>query len=136
MFPAALFPTAIFPGPLYAPSRKGIPAAPISLSATAGGPTAVLLSWGRAPSGPPPSGFILQRSVDSGATWGTIEIGAASSFDDSGLAPATSYQYRVAATDTDGVSAYSAIVTAATMSAPRLPRYYPGLFRHRRPRIR
>ena len=87
-------------------------------SATAQSDTAVALSWTDVPG---ETGFLIQRSTYGGSTWataGTVGAGV-TSFTDTGLTEATSYSYRVTATNAVGNSAPSATQSVATLpSAP------------------
>ena len=71
------------------------------------------------------TGFALQRSTDSGATWTTINVAASSpatatgdtiSHTDQPLACATAYRYRVRAVDSSGASAYTAPQDTTTLA--------------------
>ncbi|MDR3634278.1 MAG: fibronectin type III domain-containing protein, partial [Isosphaeraceae bacterium] len=75
--------------------------------------TSVALSWTDAPG---EAGFRIERSSDGGSTWavaGTVATGV-TTFTDTGLAEATSYTYRIFATNGSGDSIPSATQAAAT----------------------
>jgi Fibronectin type III domain len=62
------------------------------------------------------TGYIVQRSTDSGTTWTTINTitsAATLTYTDSGLTSGTTYQYRVLATNANGNSIGSSVVQAA-----------------------
>jgi hypothetical protein len=93
-----------------------VPDAP-TISATAGGPDRIDLTWTDVGG---ETGYAVQRSTDEGATWGTIattgqDVTAAS---DSGLAPGTTYWYRVVASNAAGDSAPSNVESATTDQPP------------------
>ena len=94
------------------------PNRPTINSATPQSDTSVALSWTSAAGA---TGYRVERSGNGGSTWvaaGTIASGV-TTFTDTGLSEATSYIYRVFATNAVGDSASSATLTAATMpSAP------------------
>ncbi|HTN52791.1 MAG TPA: fibronectin type III domain-containing protein [Anaeromyxobacter sp.] len=101
------------------------PGAPLNLYAVADGPTSIELSWTAGGAGQ--TGFRVERSGTS-ATAGFAEVatasGAATTFTDTALSPATQYWYRVRATNAFGDSPYSNVDTATT-SEPARP---AGLF--------
>jgi titin len=85
--------------------------------ATAGGQDRIELTWTDVGG---ETGYALQRSTDGGATWGTIvttgqDVTAAS---DSGLAPGTTYWYRVVASNAAGDSTPSNTESATTDEPP------------------
>lgn len=90
------------------------PAAPMSLSAMADGPSAILLSWTDASNNE--TGFQVERRAMADSTW--VQAGAPGAdtavFTDSGLAPNTSYSYRVRACNDAGCSSYSDEAAATT----------------------
>ena len=62
------------------------------------------------------TGYIVQRSVDSGTTWTTINTitsAATLTYTDTGLTTGTTYQYQVIATNANGNSIGSSVVQAA-----------------------
>jgi hypothetical protein len=89
------------------------PDAPTNLNAVALSPTSVRLTW----SGPSSAtGYVVQRSAGSGsfATIGTNV--STTTYTDTGLTPATQYNYRVGTLRTPDTSAWT---TTAVGSAPR-----------------
>jgi chitodextrinase len=89
------------------------PAAPTGVSATPVSSTQIMVAW-QASSGA--TGYRVERSANGGTSWTTAGTATtATSFNDIGLAPATTYQYRVIATSPNGNSAPSATVTAKTL---------------------
>jgi titin len=95
-----------------------VPTAPTSLVATASGTSTVDLTWTDTSSNE--TGFVLERSTSaafSGATSRTLAAGTTSATE-TGLAPATTYYFRLKATGSGGDSGYSNTATATTASAP------------------
>jgi hypothetical protein len=89
------------------------PAAPTGVSATPVSSTQIMVAW-QASSGA--TGYRVERSANGGTSWATAGTTTTpTSFNDTGLAPATTYQYRVIATSPNGNSAPSATVTAKTL---------------------
>src|SRR5207302_6826747 len=66
------------------------------------------------------SGFKIERSVDGGATFFPLATVGASvtSYSNTGLAAATTYTYRVKATNAGGDSAPSPVASATTLPFP------------------
>ncbi|HEY3322391.1 MAG TPA: PA14 domain-containing protein [Planctomycetota bacterium] len=98
------------------------PAAPTNLAATAASSTQINLTW--ADNSNNENGFKLERKMGSGGTYAQIAAPAANatSFGDSGLTPATTYFYRVRATNAAGDSGYSNEASATTADvAPAAP---------------
>lgn len=99
-----------------ATTLNAAPAAPTGLVATAVSTTQVNLSWVRNSTNE--SGFRIERSAGSNYVEITTVGAGVTSFSDTGLAPATTYLYRVRATNSLGDSAYSNIATATTSTLP------------------
>ncbi|HYG74582.1 MAG TPA: fibronectin type III domain-containing protein [Planctomycetota bacterium] len=99
------------------PSGGSAPAAPTALTAVAVSGTAIDLSWTDASNNE--SGFKIERSPDGVANWTLITTTAANatSFRDSNLSAATTYFYRVRATNSVGDSANTAAASATTSSS-------------------
>jgi hypothetical protein len=90
------------------------PAAPTGLTAMASSSSQIYLSWG-AVSGA--TGYSVQRSPD-GATWTQLASGlTATSYADAGLQAATTYYYRVQASNAAGSGPFSATASATTPAA-------------------
>jgi probable HAF family extracellular repeat protein len=89
------------------------PAAPTNLSATAVGSSRVDLGW--TDSSGTETGFRIERRT-GGETFSLVETVGANTvaYSDSGLAPTTTYEYRVLAFNVAGVSAYSNTASATT----------------------
>jgi hypothetical protein len=92
-----------------------IPAAPTGLTGSASSATEVALSWTDVAS---EEGYKIERKLSSSSTWAQIGTTAANivtfTDTDSGLQPATGYNYRVRAYTTAGNSGYSNTVTVTT----------------------
>jgi hypothetical protein len=90
------------------------PTAPTGLSAAAVSTNAIDLTWTDTATNA--DNYTVERSPD-GNTWSVITStvpGTATSYQDTGLAGATTYSYRVKATNAGGSSAYSNTATATT----------------------
>jgi polyvinyl alcohol dehydrogenase (cytochrome) len=107
-------------GRLYAfapASLPAPPAAPASLTATAASSSQVNLSWTNNATNA--DSYTVERSLD-GSTWTVVTSslpGSATSYSDTGLSPATTYYYRVKATNAGGSSGYSNTANATTPAA-------------------
>jgi chitodextrinase len=90
------------------------PTAPADLAATATSPTQVTLSWTPSTDNVGVTGYqVFRNGTQVGTTTG------ATTYSDSGLTPATTYSYTVAAVDAAGnASAQSAAATATTFVQP------------------
>lgn len=101
-----------------------IPPAPINLSATAVSTSQINLSWTDTSSSE--TGFEIERAQDVSGSPGTyIQIFItgpdATSYQNNGLAPDTTYWYRVRATSNIGDSPYSNEASATTKISPQPP---------------
>ena len=97
-----------------------VPAAPTALAATATG-SQVKLIWTDKAAGNE-SGFVVERSAD-GVNFAQIAVtgmGVTTYTDGAGIVVGTTYSYRVAATNSVGVSAYSNIASATIASTTYL----------------
>ncbi len=98
------------------------PAAPTSLAATAVSSSQINLSW--VDSDSTEQGFKIERCTGAGcsdfAQIATVGVNV-TSYGNTGLAPATSYSYRVRAYNAAGDSGYSNTASAVTADAPALP---------------
>jgi fibronectin type 3 domain-containing protein len=93
---------------------QGVPGAPGNLTAAAVDTSRINLSWS-ASSGVV-DGYHIQRRPASGGGWAAVDTvpGNQTSFQDKGLASATTYQYRVRARNASGFSEFSAEASATT----------------------
>jgi hypothetical protein len=90
------------------------PAAPTSLTATAGSSLHINLAWTESTTGV--TGFQVERATRASGPWAVIARPGSNSttYSDSGLARRTRYYYRVAAVNTAGASGYSNTASART----------------------
>ncbi|MFW5951180.1 MAG: fibronectin type III domain-containing protein, partial [Gemmatimonadota bacterium] len=95
-----------------------LPAPPSRLSAAPASDTAVDLAW--ADNSDTETGFRIERSTDGGSTFTElITVGAdVTSYTDTGLAPSTTYSYRVLACNASGCSEPTSAAETATSSIP------------------
>jgi chitodextrinase len=94
------------------------PSAPGNLTATAASSAQVNLSWSASTDNVGVTGYLVERCSGSACS-GFAQIGTSSitGYTDSGLAPSSSYSYRVRATDAAGnLSGYSNTAGASTVS--------------------
>src|SRR5882672_4120945 len=98
------------------------PAAPTVLAAATDGPFGANLSW-QPSTDNDVTGFKVERCRGAGcSSFAQVAAPAGASYTDVGLDPATSYSYRVRATDASAnLSAFSNVASATTAIAPPLP---------------
>ena len=105
------------PSDVVAVETLGGPAAPTNVSVTASGSTSVVLTW--ADNATDETGFAVERRIGRGA-WATVaEVGAnvlTATVD--GLAPSTTYEFRVAATNAHGAVPGEAVSLTMPPAAP------------------
>ncbi|MFO0950765.1 MAG: DUF4082 domain-containing protein [Isosphaeraceae bacterium] len=96
------------------------PAAPTSLTASAGSSSQINLSWAGAAGA---SGYSVERSANGSSGWTQVGTtsGTTTSYQDSGLTAGTTYYYRVRATGGGQNSAYSNTASATTASSTTPP---------------
>ncbi|HEX5090526.1 MAG TPA: LamG-like jellyroll fold domain-containing protein [Nocardioides sp.] len=96
------------------------PTAPTALAATVVSTSRIDLGWTASTDAVGVTGYRVERCQGAGCTtWAQVGTPTANSYSDTGLTPATTYRFRVRATDAAGnLSSYSSIVTAATQAAP------------------
>ncbi|HZS74500.1 MAG TPA: fibronectin type III domain-containing protein, partial [Candidatus Nitrosotalea sp.] len=108
------------------------PQPPTGLAANAISSSEIDLSW-TAPSndgGAAITGYMIERSQDSGSTWSTISSdtgSAGTTYSDTGLAPSTGYTYRVSAINSVGTSSPSNTASATTSVSTSVPQPPTGL---------
>ena len=94
-----------------------MPAAPSNLVATAVSSGQINLTWSDSASNE--TGFIIQRSNDNANFVQIATVGAdVTSYSNAGLVANTTYYYRVQATNSAGVSAFSNGASATTQQTP------------------
>jgi hypothetical protein len=111
---ATVTPTAsVTPTPTATPTVNPLPAAPGGVTAKAASGSEIDLMWTETSSNV--SSFLVERSAD-GATFVQIATVAANlhAYADPGLTSATTYWYRMRATNTFGISPYSSTISART----------------------
>jgi hypothetical protein len=93
------------------------PSAPSSLAAGPQSSTRIRLSWSDTSANE--SGFKVERALAAAGPFSQFAVTAANAttHEDAGLAPATTYYYRVRATNLAGDSGYTAVVSATTLAA-------------------
>jgi len=103
-----------------------MPAAPTALVATPISAVRIDLQW--TDSDNRETGFRIEHSTDSN-TWTAVAAVPANTTtaSDTGLAPLTTYYYRVAATNATGLSGYSGVAAATTYAEAALPTAPTGL---------
>jgi phosphodiesterase/alkaline phosphatase D-like protein len=82
--------------------------------------TQINLTWSAATDNVGVTGYFVERCTGAGcSTFAQVASPATTSFNDTGLAPSTSYTYRVRAKDAaNNLGAYSATATAGTQAGP------------------
>ena len=92
------------------------PTAPSNLTATAASSSQINLAWTASTDDVGVTGYLVERCQGSGCTgFAQVATVAGTTYNDTGLAAATSYSYRVRATDAAGnLSPYSTIASATT----------------------
>lgn len=93
-----------------------VPADPSGLTATATSLHKIALAW--TDNSDDEDGFKVERSLDGSTGWTLIHTTAANvtSYTDTNLSSGTTYYYRVVATNANGDSGYTAVVSATVLS--------------------
>jgi len=92
-----------------------VPGQPINLAAATQGPDSIALSWSTPTSGGPVTGYNVQYRSSGASVWTNSSTGmSGTSVVVSALAAATSYEFRVFASNGDGVGPASSVATATT----------------------
>jgi glucose/arabinose dehydrogenase/chitodextrinase len=96
------------------------PSTPSGLTAAAAGGSQINLSWTPSTDNVGVAGYRVERCAGASCTgFAEVATPAGTTFNDTGLAPSTTYSYRIRATDLAGnLSNYSIIATATTPAAP------------------
>ncbi|HYL65689.1 MAG TPA: fibronectin type III domain-containing protein [Nitrosopumilaceae archaeon] len=108
------------------------PGAPTGLTANTVSTSQINLSWTAPASngGSAITGYMIERSTDSGTTWSTIQSNTgstATTFSDTGLTASTAYMYRVSAINAVGTSVPSNTASATTSGTTTAPQPPTGL---------
>jgi hypothetical protein len=117
----ASFPASTAVGPAESERSGGttvtVPAAPSNLSASSSATNQINLSW--SDNADNETGFRLERKTGTGSFALVTTLGSnVTSYSNSGLASGTAYTYRIAATNSAGLSTWSAEASATTQTAP------------------
>ncbi|MGI0088647.1 MAG: fibronectin type III domain-containing protein [Nitrosotalea sp.] len=95
-----------------------VPQPPTGLTATAASSSQINLSWTASNNGGSAiTGYMIERSNDTGATWSTVQSNtgtAGTTYSDTGLLQNTTYTYRVSAINSVGTSLPSSTASATT----------------------
>jgi len=91
------------------------PATPTNASATAQSATIIRLSWDGIPNA---AYYAIYRSTSGSGTYSLIDTTAGRTFTNTGLTPASTYYYKVAAVNDCGESAQSTYASASTPTCP------------------
>ncbi len=109
-----------YSGTASAATFQSVPAAPTALAAAAASASQINLSW--TDNSTNETGFKVERASAAAGPFTQIATTTAASFSDSGLSEATTYYYRVRATNAAGDSAYSNTASATTrVTLPAAP---------------
>jgi hypothetical protein len=106
-----------------------LPQPPKNLTAHAVSSSKINLSW-TAPSDLLLTGYKIERSSNGGSSWSTLVGNTGSTatiYSDSGLAPSTTYMYRVSSIDSVGTSSPSNTASATTNTITTVPQPPTGL---------
>src|SRR2546428_10974157 len=106
--------------PAGGPPDTTPPTAPSNLTATAASSSQINLAWTASSDDVGVAGYLVERCQGSGCTgFAQVATVAGTTYNDTGLAAATSYSYRVRATDAAGnLSGYSITARATTLAGP------------------
>lgn len=95
------------------------PMAPVNMNAGNPSTNSITLSFTPDPSS---TSTLIERSVVGSTVWTMAGKATGSSFVDTGLAPATTYQYRLSGTNSNGTSGPTLLfATSTTMASPNAP---------------
>jgi hypothetical protein len=96
-------------------TAASVPAVPTNVSATALSQNQVTISWTEASSSV--TGFYVERSSNGGKSWTVVQVpGTVTSYRDTSLGRGKTYQYRIAAFNSLGTSAWSATIIVTSPS--------------------
>jgi autotransporter-associated beta strand protein len=100
-----------------APSPVSVPGTPGTPTVSAPASSQIDVTWGAVTGA---SNYIVQRSLNGTSGWTTLGTPTSLSWLDTGLSPSVTYYYQVAASNSAGTSAYSAVVSTASLSSTAL----------------
>jgi len=93
------------------------PSAPGNLTARALGVSQVHLAWDPSTDNVAVTGYVIERQDPGNPSYAQVDTTTATSYNDTNLAPGSTYNYRVRATDTaQNLSQYSNVASATTFS--------------------
>ena len=115
-------PTATTTAAITAAADATPPTVPGNLTATAAGGTQVTLAWTASTDNVAVTGYQVERCTGAScSTFVQVLTTSSAGGTDTGLTPATTYRYRVRATDAAGnLSGYSTVATVVMPSAPTI----------------
>src|SRR6185295_11626052 len=94
------------------------PAVPGAFASPASSDSQINLTWGASTDNVGVTSYLIERCLTSACTFGQIATTPTTSYYDTAVAAATSYNYRVRAKDAAGnLSGYSSTITASTGAA-------------------
>jgi chitodextrinase len=103
------------------------PTAPGSLAVTAVSPTQLNLSWTASTDNVGVTGYLVERENPGSSSFVQVATTAGTAYSDAGLAAASTYSYRVRATDAAGnLSPYSTVANATTRAPDTQPPTAPS----------
>jgi fibronectin type 3 domain-containing protein len=102
--------------PATATTSGSAPNTPINLAAVPASAGQIDLTWDDG--GGSPTSYLVEQSPNGSTGWQQIGVTSSTSFSASGLNAATTYWFRVRASNTNGTSAYTTPVFASTGSLP------------------
>jgi mannan endo-1,4-beta-mannosidase len=108
------------------PTAVVVPGAPTGLTSTAVSTTTVSLTWTAPVVGTQPLTYQAQWSPTGLNTWTSIPVVSTTSAQVTGLVAATTYDFRVSASNTAGTSPFSAIYTVATAATVPATTFNPA----------
>ena len=96
------------------PTSTTVPTAPATVKATAASSSSIIVSWSESTGA---SSYTVYKATSSTGTYTSVGTTTGDSLTVTGLTAATTYYFKVTATDTAGTSGYSAVASVATTSS-------------------